>query len=288
MVTSMAQTTLKDTLFKQMPTPDDLTHMSRDLRYHPVRNENPAVLTRDQIETFNEQGFLKPFRIYPDAEIVAIRQIFDGMIDKVMARGDHSYSIISAHLKSGKVHDIVNEPRIVAYIGDLLGDNVVCWGAHFFCKFPGDGKIVNWHQDASFWPLSPSKSVSAWLAIDDVDKDNACMSFVAGSHHFGHLTYRMSEEAENSVLNQTVDDVGKFGAEVDDELKAGEISLHSDLLLHGSGLNNSDRRRCGLTLRYCAASVRAELNWNKEGVIVKGTDPTGHWSDLPRPAADNV
>ena len=284
----MAQTTLQDTRFKQMPTPEDLIRMSRDLRYHPVRNDHPSVLTKAQIETFNELGYLKPFRIYSDAEIGAIRDEFDGMIEQVMARGDHNYSIISAHLKSGMVHDIMNDPRIVAYISDLLGDDVVGWGAHFFCKLPGDGKIVNWHQDASFWPLSPSKTVTAWLAIDDADTGNACMRFVAGSHHHGHLTYHMSEEAENNVLNQTVREVGMYGTEVDIELKAGEISLHSDLLLHGSGLNESDRRRCGLTLRYCAASVRAELNWNKEGVIVKGSDPSGHWADLPRPAVDNV
>jgi len=284
----MAQTTLQDTRFKQMPTPEDLIRMSRDLRYHPVRNDHPAVLTNAQIDTFNEQGYLKPFRIYSDEEIGAIRDEFDGMIEQVMARGDHNYSIISAHLKSGMVHDIMNDPRIVAYISDLLGDDVVGWGAHFFCKLPGDGKIVNWHQDASFWPLSPSKTVTAWLAIDDADTENACMRFVAGSHHYGHLTYHMSEEAENNVLNQTVREVGMYGTEVDIELKAGEISLHSDLLLHGSGLNTSDRRRCGLTLRFCAASVRAELNWNKEGVIVKGSDPTGHWADLPRPAMDNV
>ena len=284
----MAQTTLQDTRFKQMPTPEDLIRMSRDLQYHPVHNERPSVLTSAQIDRFNEQGYLKPFRIYSEAEIGAIRDEFDGMIERVMARGDHNYSIISAHLKSGMVHDIINEPRIVAYISDLLGEDVVGWGAHFFCKLPGDGKIVNWHQDASFWPLSPSKTVTAWLAIDDADTGNACMRFVAGSHHYGHLTYHLSEEAENNVLNQTVKDIGMYGTEVDIELEAGEISLHSDLLLHGSGLNTSDRRRCGLTLRYCAASVRAELNWNREGVIVKGADPTGHWADLPRPAVDNV
>ena len=284
----MAQTTLQDTRFKQMPTPEDLIRMSRDLRFHTIRNDHPSVLTKAQIETFNERGYLKPFRIYSDAEIGAIRDEFDGMIEQVLARGDHNYSIISAHLKSGMVHDIMNDPRIVAYISDLLGDDVVGWGAHFFCKLPGDGKIVNWHQDASFWPLSPSKTVTAWLAIDDADTGNACMRFVAGSHHYGHLTYHLSEEAENNVLNQTVKDIGVYGTEVDIELEAGEISLHSDLLLHGSGLNTSDRRRCGLTLRFCAASVRAELNWNKEGVIVKGADPTGHWADLPRPAVDNV
>ena len=56
------------------------------------------------------------------------------------------------------------------------------------------------------------------------------------------------------------------GPPSDDELKAGEVSLHSDLLLHGSEANHSDRRRCGLTLRYCAADVRAGLGWNEKGV----------------------
>jgi non-haem Fe2+, alpha-ketoglutarate-dependent halogenase len=70
------------------------------------------------------------------------------------------------------------------------------------------------------------------------------------------------------------------------ELKAGEISLHCDLLLHGSDANHSERRRCGLTLRYCSADVRAGLNWNAKGVIVRGSDPSGHWADPPRPLED--
>ncbi len=284
----MTQTTLQNTLYKRMPTPEDLNAMARDLHFHPVHNDQPSVLTIDEIDTFNREGYLKGFKIYSDDEISNIRQEFDGIIETVLARGDHNYSIISAHLKSRMVYDIVKDPRIVEYISDLLGEDVVCWGAHFFCKLPGDGKIVAWHQDASFWPLSPSRTVTAWLAIDDADTENACMRFVATSHHDGHLTYQKSSEGENNVLNQTVEEVSLYGTSVDVELKAGEISLHSDLLLHGSELNRSDRRRCGLTLRYCAAAVRADLDWNKEGVIVKGTDPTGHWADLPKPAVDNV
>ena len=67
------------------------------------------------------------------------------------------------------------------------------------------------------------------------------------------------------------------------ELKAGEISMHNDLLLHGSEANRSTRRRCGLTLRYCSADVRAYEGWNAKGVVVSGTDPSGHWANPPRP-----
>ena len=48
----------------------------------------------------------------------------------------------------------------------------------------------------------------------------------------------------------------------------------------------SDRRRCGLTLRYAAAEVRAHLDWHQKGVWVSGGDPTGHWSNRTRPDAD--
>jgi ectoine hydroxylase-related dioxygenase (phytanoyl-CoA dioxygenase family) len=80
--------------------------------------------------------------------------------------------------------------------------------------------------------------------------------------------------------------VEQLGAPVDNELKAGEISIHSDLLVHGSEANMSPRRRCGLTLRYCPADVRAELGWNAKGVIVSGCDPSAHWANPSRPETE--
>jgi non-heme Fe2+,alpha-ketoglutarate-dependent halogenase len=269
-------------------TPDekDLGQLARDLRFHPCTNTNPRVLTPAQIEHFNKAGYIGGLRIFDAADADANRRYFDGLLARVLASGGDSYSISSAHLKYGPVYDLLTHPRIVALARDLLGDDVVAWGSHFFCKMPGDGKTVTWHQDASYWPLSPSRAATVWLAIDAADVDNACMRFLAGSHHFGHLTYRPSDPAEHNVLNQTIDRPEQYGTPVDMELKAGEASIHCDLLLHGSDANRSTRRRCGLTLRYCAASVRAGLGWNGKGVIVSGSDPSGHWANPPRPDAN--
>ena len=134
--------------------------------------------------------------------------------------------------------------------------------------------------------LTPSKAVTVWLAIDDADVENACMRYIPGSHVLGHLTYTLSETDEANVLNQTVPDAEQLGEPVDVELKAGEVSIHSDLLLHGSEANESSRRRCGLTLRYCPADVRAGLGWNAKGVVVSGRDDSGHWANAGRPAED--
>jgi hypothetical protein len=271
---------------KIIPNQEQLGQLGRRLQFHPSATANPQVLTPEQIATYNREGYLKGFRIFSTEEMVEQRGRFDEVLNAVLAAGGNSYSIISAHMKYGFVYDLLTHPRIVAYVKDILGEEVVGWGAHYFCKLPRDGKIVSWHQDASFWPLTPSKTVTVWLAIDDADQENACMRFVAGSHHSGHLTYRMSEDAEASVLNQTVDNVEQFGKIVYDELKAGEISLHSDLLLHGSLANQSDRRRCGLTLRYCATDVWSDpsYGWNREGVIISGSNPNDHWANPARPS----
>lgn len=238
------------------------------------------------MDAYNTNGYVTSLDIFTPAEADDNRQYFDALLEEVMAKGGDSYSISTAHLTYGRVYDLITHPKIVAYVKDVLGENVIGWGSHYFCKMPGDGKAVSWHQDSSFWPMSTSKTTTVWLAIDDATVENAAMRFLAGSHVYGHLTYKMSEEAENNVLDQTVVDAEQYGTPFDNELKAGQISMHSDLLLHGSPANNSDRRRCALTLRYCAADVRAHMDWNAKGVVVSGEDPSGHWANPPRPDRD--
>ncbi|MEZ6143259.1 MAG: phytanoyl-CoA dioxygenase family protein [Zavarzinella sp.] len=271
---------------KTIPDQDELATMERDLHFHPVINPTPQTLTVDQVEQFNQLGYLKPFRIFDDVTIGEIRTYFDELLQQEIARGGNSYSISTAHARFGKVYDILTNPKIVALVADLLGENVIAWGSHFFCKMPHDGKIVAWHQDASYWPLTPSKAVTVWLAIDDADRENACMQYIPGSHHFGHLTYQLSEHTELQVLNQTVQNVEQYGTPIDVALRAGECSLHSDLLLHASEGNQSPRRRCGLTLRYCSADVVAGLNWYEKGIWVRGCATPNTWSNRPRPEID--
>lgn len=271
---------------KFIPSTDELGKLERDLHFHPSTTTHPLTLTPDQIAAFNRDGYLQGIRVFGHSEIAQIRRYFDDLLARTLAVGGDSYSISTAHLRYGRVYDLLTNPRIVACVKDLLGEDVIGWGSHFFCKMSGDGKRVSWHQDASYWPLTPSKVVTVWLAIDDASVENACMRYIPCSHLLGHLTYTLSENDESNVLNQTVAGAEELGVPIDVELKAGEISIHSDLLLHGSEANQSNRRRCGLTLRYCPADVRADLGWNAKGVVVSGRDESGHWANPPRPAED--
>ena len=272
--------------FKMIPDEDELASSQRDLRFYPAEPANAKTLSSADVAEFNTAGYIRPIPIFNDEEMADIRAYFDALLEKVIAEGGDSYSISTAHLKYGRVYDLLTNSKIVAHVKDILGDDVVGWGSHFFCKMPGDGKAVAWHQDASYWPLTPTRAVTVWLAIDDADVENACMRFISGSHHHGHLTYRPSGSHEDNVLNQTVENPEQYGEPIDDILKAGQMSIHSDLLLHGSEANDSHRRRCGLTLRYAHASVKAGLGWDAKGVVVAGQDSDGNWANADRPAED--
>ena len=272
--------------FKMIPDEDELASSQRDLRFYPAEPANAKTLSSADVAGFNTAGYIRPISIFNDEEMADIRAYFDALLEKVIAEGGDSYSISTAHLKYGRVYDLLTNPKIVAHVKDILGDDVVGWGSHFFCKMPGDGKAVAWHQDASYWPLTPTRAVTVWLAIDDADVENACMRFISGSHHHGHLTYRPSGSHEDNVLNQTVENPEQYGEPIDDILKAGQMSIHSDLLLHGSEANDSHRRRCGLTLRYAHASVKAGLGWDAKGVVVSGRDTKGNWANAARPQGD--
>ncbi|TWU51113.1 phytanoyl-CoA dioxygenase family protein [Rubripirellula reticaptiva] len=272
--------------FAIIPDRASIGSVEREIRFFPTHNDAPRVLSASDIEAWNRDGYLGPLEVYEAAEIAEIRTYFDQLLAQAISEGRDSYSISSAHLKHGGVWDMLTNPRIVGYVSDLLGQDVVGWGAHFFCKMPGDGKSVDWHQDCSYWPLTPTKAVTVWLAIDDSTLENGCMEVYNGSHQFGLIDFETSDSEAGNVLDQSVKHPEKYGTLQQTPIRAGQISIHSDLLVHGSAPNRSKNRRCGLTLRYCPADVTAYLGWNAKGVVVRGAADALDWPGAPRPMAD--
>ena len=265
------------------PSPNQLAELPRQMKFFPSVNANPKTLSPEQVRQYNEQGYLMPFNGLDRDEAREIRAFFDGVLAAYIELGKSSYSINTAHLRFARIYQLVQHPRILDAVSDLLGPNVVCWGSHFFCKMPHDGKRVPWHQDSTYWPLSPTRTVTVWLAIYDADSENANMKFIPRSHLHGLIDYDETQDA-NTVLDLAVRNPHSYGdTEIDDQLKAGQFSMHSDLLLHGSEANESNRRRCGLTIRYAAADVTTWYDWHKKGMVVRGENVNGHWANPDMP-----
>ena len=261
----------------------------RDIEFFPVAVPHTKTLSRAQVTQFNELGYISPLDALTPTEAIANRCYFDDLLARVKAYDDgrNAYSIMGYQNHCKGIWDLAQHPRILDYVEDLLGSDFVCWSTHYFCKLAQESKHVPWHQDATYWPVRPTKTVTAWLAIDDVDHANSPMRFIPKSHRLGGLEWRKAEG--DFVLHQEIPDAQHYGQPYDNVLKAGQMSLHASTLIHGSEPNRSTRRRCGLTFRYipshCGVLEGAERVL-RDAVVCRG-DP-GHWVRTPRPEADDV
>ena len=258
-----------------------------DLSFAPVTNPAPSRLTLEQIDQYNRLGYVRPIDAFSDGEAVRLRAYFDRLMDDMGPEGAFGINCYQARLAG--IWDIATDDRILDYVEDIVGPNIICWATAVLSKPAGSEKFVPWHQDASFWGLQPARTVTAWLAIDDADANNSAMQWIPGTHDKGRLPI---EETEiDSVFHMQTAGAERMGEPVFDELKAGQFSLHADMLVHGSGPNYSGRRRCGLTLRYCPPEVRVvddEWSAGVEAIICRGSDPSGHWQHHPRPDNDDI
>ena len=268
----------------------ELAKLNRDLRFTPVNPVKARTLTAEQVAFYNTNGYLKPFRIFDQSQTRANRAYFDFLTAEIEAADDgrDAYSINGYQNTCRGLWDLTMTDGILDLVADIIGPDIVSWGGDFFCKLAGDPKRVSWHQDAVYWPLTPARTVSAWLAIDDTDRENGCMQVIPGSHCRGPLALRESDAAEQNVLAATVIDVEQYGDPVCFELQAGEISLHSDMLLHSSEPNRSNRRRCGLTIRYANTAVTADWNFADAAILCRGEDPDNNWAHVPQPPGEDT
>jgi len=272
-----------------MAVTDAIPEMERELRFFPVENANARKLTREQIQQFNETGYLFPLDVFTQEEAGANRRYFDQLMAAAQAAGHDSYSINGWHRHCRGVYCLLHEARILDYVEDLIGPNIVSTMTHYFSKERGEVKQVVWHQDASYWPLTPSKVVTVWLAIDDAAEENGAMQFIPGSHRHGQIPFEYSTAEERNVLGQSVRHPERYGdAPVSVCLKAGQVSIHTDLLLHGSAPNRSNRRRCGLTLRYMPPDVRTRAKEHASAFLCRGSDPEGYWQSWPIPEGETI
>ena len=236
------------------------------------------MLTQEQIEFFDENGYLCPIQVHDDAEVSRIRRLFDELEEKE-GRENCVIGLQGRHLDVPFIWEMSNNQAILDCLEPLMGPDIMLLSTHFFCKYPENtSKFVAWHQDVTYWGLEPPYALTAWYAIDDSDVENGCMSVIPGSHKLGIVEHGKSETPGNLLsINQQVDleSVDESKA-VDFIVKAGEMSIHHGQLIHGSNPNKSNRRRCGLTLRYVPPYVKPvrenSVNRPWPAKIVRGED----------------
>ena len=232
------------------------------------------------VSLFQQQGYLAPVDIFPTEEGPRLLGIFQ-RLRKLLPPGASTQKMDWWHGYDGELMNICTHPNILDSVEVLLGPDFYLWGSQFFSKDPGDGKTTPWHQDAFYWPLSPHKSATVWLAFADTDELNGAMQVVPGTHRSGRLKHQPVTGC-GAVLDMVLEE-GSFRLSdaIHLKLKAGQASMHDDNIVRGSGPHQSDRLRCGLTMRYSAGELKCDTPvWPFfKSYWVRGTDRWKHNPD---------
>jgi non-heme Fe2+,alpha-ketoglutarate-dependent halogenase len=233
---------------------------------------------------WESQGYLTSLDILTDSEVQHYRSLFDELELKE-GKSKAQIGLIDRHFDLKFVWELATHPLVLEHTQSILGPDILLLATHFFCKYPSFGdSFVAWHQDITYWGLDPPLAVTAWLAIDDADEENGCMRVIPGSHRGDILDHGKSAKQGNLLsINQAIpDSLVNVASALNLELKAGQMSLHHGKLIHGSNPNRSNRRRCGLTIRFVPPFVR-QVSSNSTGgswhpILVCGKDDYHHFS----------
>ncbi|MCZ6635800.1 MAG: phytanoyl-CoA dioxygenase family protein [bacterium] len=254
------------------------------------------MLSDAQIAEFHDQGYLNGGPLLDDEAVEVLRDELGRVIrdqDRedvpqpvrlVNLGGDDNapvWQIVNIWEASEAFKELLYAPKIVEEMGQLTeATELRIWHDQIQYKPAKVGGTTGWHQDAPLWSIiRPMTEVSAWVAMDDVDEENGCMSMVPGSHRWGNQmefirTIRgddfdaMPEEFEGhkvEVMRRPV--------------KKGEVHYHHALTWHGSHDNTSKRPRRAIAIHYMTHETRYEASGNhvmkpfvevEDGEILRG------------------
>ena len=242
-------------------------------------------LSADEVTRFKDDGYLFPIRVMSAADAARYRTALEAYESQTGGpiAGNLRHK---THLLFTWASEIAHTPAILDAVESILGPDILLWGSSFFIKEPGTTAYVSWHQDATYWGLDGSDVVTAWVALADAPVESGAMRFWPKSHLKEQIDHRDTFADENllsrgqEIAVDVPEDEG-----VDVPLKAGEMSLHHVLLVHGSKPNRSNDRRIGFALRYIPTRL-AQTKIRDYATLVRGHDSFGHFEPEPRPAAD--
>src|SRR5262245_13610942 len=139
------------------------------------------MLTRQQGDFYQENGFLSGLRIADETGATRYRADFDALEGRE-GREKCRIGLLDRHFDEEFIWELATHPQILDAIESLIGPDILLLATHFFCKYGPEDRFVAWHQDATYWGLEPPLALTAWYAIDDSDTGNGCMRIIPGTH----------------------------------------------------------------------------------------------------------
>jgi len=228
------------------------------------------------VEFFRANGYWKSKKVLDDAFLERLRKAMDDVYAGVYDTGREPWmgywkpngnplavrKTDQSHWASKTIRELVVNETIGAMAARLSGKpGIKLWHDQLLYK-PGQGANakaggnVGWHQDRNYWQCTDDTLLTAWVAFDDATPENGCMQMVPGSHKWGLIKGDFFSQDLEAMKRRIEGESGHRFETTYVPLKAGEVSFHHCLTIHGSGPNSTDRPRRSLVLHLMPSDAR--------------------------------
>lgn len=210
----------------------------------------PKILKIDEVEHLKNEveRVIREYDQDKENQPVACRSLTD-MENPV-------WQIINIWQASEAFKELMLSPTLVEWAASLTqAKELKLWHDQIQYKPSGVGGEISWYQDSSFWPaLEPLDSmITAWIALDDAEPENGCMSMVPGSHKWGCAREDLEKIVDFTSLPETYLDHDVYPILC--PVPAGYVHFHHPLTWHGSPVNKSNKPRRAIAIHFATENA---------------------------------
>ena len=225
------------------------------------------MLTQNQIDSYNENGYLAVENVLSSDELESLCTVTDDYVEqsRKITESDDIFDLEPGHtavspklrrIKKPASHHPLYDATMrhagsLDIISQLIGPDIRAIGAKLNMKSGEYGSPVEWHQDWAFFPHTNNNVLAIGICLDDMTEANGCLMVMPGSHKGRILDHHQDGYFVGAVTETDFDDTAAAKIEV----PAGGMSIHHGRALHGSLPNLSSQSRRLLLFTYAASDA---------------------------------
>ena len=236
--------------------------------------EEPYVLTKDQVEFYQENRFIKLKQVLNKETLDFFNEVISQVVNKVnkvetaleerSTYGKAFLQLFNLWREDELVKELIFSKRLAKIATDLmLTDGVRIYHDQALFK-EGGGGITPWHADQYYWPLQTDKTITAWIPLQATALELGPLEFSAGSHQLTEGRELEIGDQSEAVMEKKLR-VTDF-KHVIEPFDAGEISFHSGWVFHRAGANTTNQMRKVMTIIYMDKNMKLKQPENKNQV----------------------
>lgn len=151
-------------------------------------------------------------------------------------------------------------PDMIPYLKSFCGNNIKSVHTMFINKPPHMGVSSRhpFHQDLAYFPFGPANNiVAAWAALEDSTVENGSLQICPKTHLERFYDHSYPEDGEVNKAYFGIKEYESFKGEmIDLTMKKGDIVFFHPLLVHGSGINQSQGYRKSMCCHFASSECK--------------------------------